>query len=129
MPFYTGHVAAASNRADLLFQVQLVDPVTNDSVDFTGATITVALRPVKGGGNNYSSPTLTGTNHDGHITVIGPGNFEVKFSRAEMTQFSPGDLDIGVGTAQRGFDQAIEQAGGIRDNVGLAGFEADPGLA
>jgi len=96
MPFYTGHVAAASNRADLLFQVQLVDPVTNDSVDFTGATITVALRPVKDGGNNYSSPTLTGTNHDGHITVIGPGNFEVKFSRAEMTQFSPGDLDIGI---------------------------------
>jgi hypothetical protein len=96
MPFYTGHIAAASNRADLLFQVELIDPKTNDSVDFTGATITVALRPVKGGGNNYSSPTLTGTNHDGHITVIGPGNFEVKFSRAEMTQFSPGDLDIGI---------------------------------
>jgi hypothetical protein len=96
MPFYTGHIAAASNRADLMFQVQLVDPATNDSVDFTGATITVALRPVKGGGNNYSSPTLTGTNQDGHITVIGPGNFEVRFSRAEMTQFSPGDLDIGI---------------------------------
>jgi hypothetical protein len=39
------------------------------------------------------------------------------------------NLDIGVRTAQRGFDQAVEQARGIRDDVGLAGFEADPGLA
>ena len=50
------------------------------------------------GGNSYtsSSPTLTGTNGDGHIKVIGPGIFDVKFSRHEMTQFSPGDLDIGI---------------------------------
>jgi len=38
-------------------------------------------------------------------------------------------LDIGGRAAQRGFDQAIEQPCGIRGNVGLAGFEADPGLA
>ena len=98
MPFYTGHIAAASNRADLLFQVQLIDPKTNDNVDFTDATITVTLRPVSGG-NSYASASmqaLTGTNHDGHITIIGPGNFEVKFSRHEMTQFSAGDLDIGI---------------------------------
>jgi hypothetical protein len=96
MPFYTGHIAAASNRADLLFQVQLVDPVTNDNVDFTGATITVALRPVAGGSNYSAGPRLSGTNQDGHITVLGPGNFEVKFSRAEMAQFPAGDLDIGI---------------------------------
>lgn len=98
MPFYTGHVAAASNRADLLFQVELIDPKTNDKVDFTGATITVALRPVTGG-NSFAAATmqrLTGTNHDGHVTVIGPGLFEVKFSRSEMAQFSAGDLDIGI---------------------------------
>lgn len=98
MPFYTGHIAAASNRADLLFQVVLVDPKTNDNVDFTGATITVALRPVSGG-NNFAAASmqrLTGTNHDGHVTVIGPGNFEVKFSRSEMAQFSAGVLDIGI---------------------------------
>jgi len=96
MPFYTGHIAAASNRADLMFKIELVDPVTNDFVDFTGATITVAIRPVKGGSNNYSSPTLTGTNQDGHITVVAPGTCDVKFSRAEMTQFTPGDYDIGI---------------------------------
>ena len=96
MPFYTGHIAAASNRADLQFKIELVDPVTNDFVDFAGATITVALRPVKGGGNNYSSPTLTGTNQDGHITVTDLGTCEVRFSRAEMAQFAPGDLDIGI---------------------------------
>jgi hypothetical protein len=98
MPFYTGHIAAASNRADLLFAVELVDPKTNDDVDFTDATITVALRPVAGGGNNYnmSSPTLVGTNHDGHVTVTAPGNFEVRFTRAEMVQFPAGDLSIGI---------------------------------
>lgn len=97
MPFYTGHIAAASNRADLLFAVELVDPVTNDHVDLTGATITVALRPVMGGNNfNLAVPTLTGTNHDGHITVTLAGTFEVRFSRHEMVQFSPGDLDIGI---------------------------------
>lgn len=96
MPFYTGHIAAASNRADLPFRIELTDPVTNDFVDFTDATITVAIRPAKGGANNYSTPTLTGTNHDGHITVVGPGTFDVKFSRTEMTQFAPGDYDIGI---------------------------------
>jgi hypothetical protein len=50
-----------------------------------------------GGQNNYSSsPTLTGTNGDGHITVVSPGTFDVKFSRSEMSQFSAGDLDIGI---------------------------------
>src|SRR4029077_1393814 len=91
MPFYTGHVAAASNRADFLFQVELIDPRTNDFVDFTGATITVALRQV-----TQTTPTISGTNFDGHITVIGLGVFETRFTRAEMTQFPPGDIDIGI---------------------------------
>ena len=93
MPFYTGHIAAASNRADLKFQVELIDPATNDFVDFTGATITVALRP---GAQSRAVPQLTGTNLDGHITVISPGVFEVRFTRAEMTQFPAGDVDIGI---------------------------------
>lgn len=91
MPFYTGHVAAASNRADLLFQVELVDPRTNDFIDFTGATIVVALRLT-----SQSLPALSGTNLDGHITVVGLGKFDVHFTRAEMAQFPAGDLDIGV---------------------------------
>jgi hypothetical protein len=91
MPFYTGHIAAASNRADLLFEVELIDPKTNDTVDLNGATITVALRPVA-----QSNPTLTGTNLDGHVTVISSGRFSVNFTRAEMTSFAPGDVDIGI---------------------------------
>lgn len=91
MPFYTGHIAAASNRADLLFQVELVDPRTNDFVDFTGATITVALRPT-----SQSMPALSGTNMDSHVTVVGLGKFDVHFTRAEMARFPAGDLDIGV---------------------------------
>ena len=91
---YTGHVAAASNRADLLFAVELVDPVTNDNVDLTGATITVALRSMSGGA--LTPPALTGTNRDGHVSVTGLGRFEVRFTRAEMVQFPAGDLDIGI---------------------------------
>lgn len=104
MPFYTGHIAAASNRADLLFRVELVDPATNDFVDLTGATITVGLRPVSGSNSGYSTPTLSGTNQDGHVTIVSPGVFDVKFTRAEMTQFPPGDLDIGI---------TLRQASGI----------------
>jgi hypothetical protein len=91
MPFYTGHLPAASNRADFLFQVELVDRVTNDFVDFTGATITVSLRGV-----NQIAPALTGTTADSHVVIIGPGTFEVHFTRAEMTQFPAGDLDMGI---------------------------------
>ena len=91
MPFYTGHIAAVSNRADWLFAVELVDPKTNDLVDFTGAKITVALRQVTQG-----SPSLSVTNLDGHIDVTGPGVFEVRITRDEMTKFPAGDLDIGI---------------------------------
>jgi len=91
MPSYTGHLQAASNRADLLFEVKLTDPVTNDLVDFTGATITISLRP-----QTQSAPTVTGSNHDGHVIVTGLGTFDVHFTRAEMTQFSAGDIDVGI---------------------------------
>ena len=91
MPFYTGHIAAASNRADLIFQVELIDPTTNSPVDLTGATITVAMRTL-----TSSNPALTGTNNDGHITVTAPGTFQVGFSRSEMTRFPAGDVDIGI---------------------------------
>ena len=92
MPFYTGHMAAASNRADLMFQVELIDPVTNDFVDLTNSTITISLRM---GAQSRAAPQLTGTNKDGHITVISPGVFEVRFTRAEMAAFPAGDVDIG----------------------------------
>lgn len=95
MPFFTGHIAAASNRADLVFQVELIDPVTNDFVDFTGASITVAMRLA---GQYGSNPVLSGSNTDGHITVTGPGIFSVRFTRAEMARLAPGDLDIGIVT-------------------------------
>jgi hypothetical protein len=91
MPFYTGHTAAASNRADLLFDVELIDPATNDFVDLTGATISVALRLT-----SQSVPTLTGSNSDGHCTVTGDGTFRTHFTRAEMTTMPPGDADIGI---------------------------------
>lgn len=93
MPFYTGHTAAASNRADLIFQVELTDPTTDDFVDLTGALIKVEARLA---GAYGSASLLAGSNQDGHVTVTGPGLFTVRFTRTEMTQFGPGDLDIGM---------------------------------
>lgn len=93
MSFYTGHIAAASNRADLLFQVELIDPVTNDFVDLTDALIKVEARLATAYG---TASLLSGSTTDGHVTVTGPGMFTVHFTRAEMTQFAPGDLDIGI---------------------------------
>ena len=91
MSFAQGHVAAASNRADFLFTVELIDPVTNDSVDLTGSSIVVALRPLA-----QTAPAISGTNQDGHVVVTAPGQFEVTFTRAEMTKFAAGDIDIGI---------------------------------
>jgi hypothetical protein len=92
MSFYTGHLPAASNRADFMFAVEVTDPITNDFVNFVGSVITVSLRPM-----SQLQPILTGTNLDNqHITVTGDGMFEVIFSRAEMTQFQAGELDMGI---------------------------------
>ena len=93
---YRGHIQAASNRADLKFQIELIDPSTGDFVDYTGATITIALRPISQQALRQGGTALTGTNLDGHITVIGLGTFEVHFTRTEMTRFIAGDVEIGV---------------------------------
>lgn len=92
MAFYTGFLPAASNRADFMFQVKLTDPKTNDFIDFTGMVITVALRPAARG----TQPMLVGSSTDGHVTIIGLGVFEVRFTRQEMTQFPAGEIDLGI---------------------------------
>jgi hypothetical protein len=93
MSHYTGHLAAASNRADLIFNCELIDPVTNDFVDLTGALIRVEARLA---GAYGTAMLLVGSNQDGHVTVTGPGTWTVRFTRTEMTQFGPGDLDLGI---------------------------------
>jgi hypothetical protein len=92
--FVTGHLGAATNRADFLFQVQLIDANgTLDTIDFTNVVITCALRMVDQFG---ATPSITGTNLDGHITIIDAANFRVHFTRDEMTMFAPGDLAVGI---------------------------------
>jgi hypothetical protein len=93
MSFYTGHLAAASNRADLMFKVELIDPLTNDFVDLTDSVIKVEARM---SGRYGTASLLSGSNQDGHVTISGTGTFDVHFTRTEMTQFPPGDLDIGI---------------------------------
>jgi hypothetical protein len=91
---YIGNLAAASNRADWKFQVELINPDTDLGVDLTGSTIKIALRP-----DSQTSPLLQGTNSDGHITVTAPataGIFIVQFSPAEMSILTAGSYDVGM---------------------------------
>lgn len=92
MPFYTGHLAAESNRADLAFQVEMFDPETNEIIDTTNCLIVVALRAI----GQAEAPTMQGTNADGHVEIVAPNTFLVHFTRQEMGQFSPGDVDLGI---------------------------------
>lgn len=90
---YQGSLNAASNRADWKFTIELFDPVTSTFVDLTtpGTDIIIGIRP-----DEESRPRLTGSMSDGHITVAGPGLANVLFTRAEMTQFDPGSMEVGI---------------------------------
>ena len=91
MSFYTGPLAAASNRAEWEWTVELTDPVTNALVDLTGSTINVAVRP-----EENLNTILTGSNTDGHITIISLGVAFVSFSRAEMCNLIEGSYKCGI---------------------------------
>lgn len=92
MPQYSGTLAAESNRADLAFDVEMIDSLgTNEVIDMTDCVINIALRVM-----GHTMPALTGTNLDGHVEIIAPNTFRVHFSRAEMTLFAPGEIDLGM---------------------------------
>lgn len=88
---YTGSLQAVSNREDWQFSIVLTNPDSDDLVDLTGATITVAVRLIEN-----KSIALNGTNTDGHITVTGPGAANVLFGRAEMAGLAPSSYDVGI---------------------------------
>lgn len=87
---YTGPLAPTSNRADWRFNIELLTP-TNDFVDFTGATIIIAITP-----DEQINPLITGSNIDGHVTVTGPGAAAVAFARSEMTTLLPASYKVGI---------------------------------
>jgi hypothetical protein len=93
---YTGTLPAASNRADFVIQCDLVNVEStiehDDPVNLIeGGFITVALRPL-----NMSTPALTGTSTDGHVTILNMNTFYVRFTREEMLRFPAGEIDIGI---------------------------------
>ena len=92
MPFYSGTLAAESNRADWSFVVEMIDSQnTGEIVDMTDCVINVALRLL-----GHQVPAVTGSNLDGHIDIIAPNTFQVNFTRAEMGTFAPGEVDLGI---------------------------------
>jgi hypothetical protein len=90
---YTGTLAAASNRADLQFTCEVVDPTTGADIDLTSATISVAIRP-----QDQSLSILSATSADGSnkVTITGLGTFQVWFTPSDMKQLIAGLYDIGI---------------------------------
>ena len=91
---YTGHLAAASNRARWTFQVELTDPATDAPVDLTGATLELAVRE-----QQSKMALLTGSTSDGKITITAPatgGAFTVLFPRTDMATLHDGRYDVGL---------------------------------
>jgi len=91
---YTGHLAAASNRARWTFQVELTDPATDAPVDLTGATLELAVRE-----QQSKMALLTGSTSDGKITITAPatgGAFTVLFPRTDMATLHDGSYDVGL---------------------------------
>ena len=98
---YTGHMTAASNRADLLFGVGS-RPVDQAFMELTNLTITVALPA------DFADGAVAHRHHrQRNITVTGPGTFTVHFTRAEMATFPPGDADVGITVALDGVTYQI----------------------
>jgi hypothetical protein len=91
---YTGPLAAASNRADLKFSVEVVDNDTGDDIDLTDSTINVALREQTDSVN--ATPVLTGSTSDGKVTLVSDGTFQVAFTPSDMGALKAGTYDIGI---------------------------------
>ncbi len=92
MPQYSGTLAAESNRADLSFDVEMIDSLgTKEVIDTTDCVISVAMRLL-----GHANAALTGSNLDGHVEIIAPNTFRVHFSRAEMANFAAGEVDLGM---------------------------------
>jgi hypothetical protein len=88
---YTGTLAAASNRADWRFNIEITDPTTNALVDLTGATVEVAVCDEETGALKLEANTA-----NGKATIPSLGTITVSFPRSDMTPLFAGSLQIGV---------------------------------
>lgn len=89
---YIGELKSVSNREDWKVPITVVDDDTDEAVDITGATITVAIRR-----QGCSSADMTLTVGSGvTITDADDGIFEFAFTVTQMRTLDPDTYDIGI---------------------------------
>ena len=85
----TGSFPPVSNAADFLCDIEVVDDETDDVIDISAATITVAI-------HQDGSPVLTATTGNGKITLPADGTFRFTFTADEMGGLCATTYRIGV---------------------------------
>ena len=81
--------ASVTNSADWKTQFQFTDGETGDLLDFTGATIKLAVKDADG------CQRLTASTDDGKIAIISTGLFELDIPASEMQCLCPGSYQVG----------------------------------
>jgi hypothetical protein len=82
-------VDEASNRADWTVQVSATDLETGEAIDFTGASVTVAVKDEAG------CQVLLATTGNGKVTLPDVGSVQFQFLASEMKQLCAATYQIG----------------------------------
>ncbi|MGJ5075498.1 hypothetical protein [Bradyrhizobium oligotrophicum] len=80
----------ASNRADWTVQISATDADTGDALDFTGASVTVAVKDESG------CQRLLATTDNGKITLLSTGVIQFTFDDSEMRGLCPATYLVGA---------------------------------
>lgn len=91
---YTGYFATASNRADWMEAVLLVDSDSGDVIDISGCRVTMTVRDERG------CARLTASTDDGSIILPDTGTFQWDFDATAMSGLWAGAYQVGVRLSQ-----------------------------
>lgn len=80
----------ASNRADWTVQVSATDADTGDAIDFTGASVTVAVKDETG------CQRLLASTDNGKVTLPSIGVIQFTFDDSEMQGLCPATYLVGA---------------------------------
>jgi hypothetical protein len=80
----------ASDRADWTVKISATDANTGADIDFTGASITVAVRDAEG------CQKLLATTGNGKVVLLDSLNVQFKFTAADMSQLCPATYQVGA---------------------------------
>jgi hypothetical protein len=82
--------AETSNRANWSVQVSATDADTGEAIDFSAASITVAVKDDQG------CQRLLATTGNGKVTLPTTGTMQFDFADSEMRQLCPATYQIGA---------------------------------